>query len=165
MPKAGTKKLEIDGKSVYLPADEAEMHRLITDGCKLQQRIDHDAAQLKLIKGRLAELAEARRGARATVSLRGLDGRKVVISWRKDTRVDPVRAEQLREVLGHLWPKLFSMRTSYAMAKGYRKFMQLPQGPADKHKAAVGAAFEVTERAPSCRFFDVSATEGARKAG
>lgn len=154
MPQAGTRRVEIDGQKTYLPGEDARIVELLQAGLRLQQRIEGEVEQLQAIKDELAEIAAGRRGSQSTVYLTSPDGQEAKVTWRKDYPVDPVRAEQLREPLGKAFSKVFATKTTYSLARGYKRFMQLPQGELEALKKRVAAAFAPREHRPAVTLTD-----------
>jgi len=157
MPKAGTKRVEIDGKPTFLPEDEARVEVLLKDGCRIERRIKADKAKLKEIKQELITLATGHRGTKATVHLEAFSGQKATVVWSQETKVDVKKAEELIPLLGEYWGKVFQQRVKFVPAKGWRKFMNVVQVPqVERLKKAIGQALKVVEKNPSCKLFDVA---------
>lgn len=155
MPAQGTRKVELEGQTTYLPKDAAELTELLRQGCALQRQVEYYNGQLVAVKGKLAAIASDRRGGGATVHLAGADGRGATVVWRKRTEVDAARAEELRKVLGPQFHSVFETRVTYTLAKTYRSWMDKAQGVLERVKGTIAKAVSINESAPSVTLQDV----------
>jgi len=161
MPKAGTRKVEVCGEIKWLPEEEARLTELLREGCLIQARLEADKAKLDGIREKLAEIAEAKRGTRATLHLTSPEGISATVTWSRETTVEGAHAEALRKELGESWGEVFATKLSYTLAKGYKAFMRDPQGDLEKHKKAIAASINVIERKPSVKLHDIADGEKA----
>lgn len=163
MAKKGTKKVELDGEIVYLPAEDAEIVQLIERGLTLQDRKERAEDELADIKARLVELAEPKRNARATVVLEDPAGRRARVEWHREHAVDATRAELLTaklEQCGAEAEMVFVRKVSYGLAKNYQQFMRMPSSALlEELKAEIAKAIEVRERKPAVKLIDVAELE------
>jgi hypothetical protein len=147
----------VAGEPRYLPHEEAEVQRLIAEGCELQGIVRSYQGKLGAVKERLAAIAAARRGDKATVHLTAEDGRRAKIWWEREFHVDAGRAESARELLGENWGQVFQSRTVYSLARSYRRFIAVA---ATKVQALVAKSFEIVEHEARVSFEDVGARHG-----
>lgn len=157
MPATGTRKVNIDGKPVFLPEEEARIIKLISDGCELQALIAGYTKKLKAIKVEIARIAERHRNAQASVTIPSATGQSAVVKWTRELVVDSFRALEIREELGKYWEMVFSVKPKFAMAKGYKAFMNGKQGPEiEKLKLKIAKAFSIKVHEPSVILTDIA---------
>lgn len=99
MPEAGTKKIDIGGEAVFVPADDAELHVLLSEACDVESTMKLYATRLKELKEQLVAIATKRRSKSATVHLVGPAGHKATVSWTSKTHVDTLAADDLESRL------------------------------------------------------------------
>lgn len=150
MPAPGTKRVEVDGRSVYLKTDDAKVEERLREACALKAELDLKIARLTQLKLELVALARDRRGDQQTVKLSALTGERAEVRWRKRVAVDPARAEGLREALGDAWGQVFQTRSTYTLSEGYERFMATTQLPhLSTCKAAIAEAIRVDDKSPA----------------
>jgi hypothetical protein len=155
MPKPGTKRIEINGHATFLPAEDVEIERLLALGIAAQARLERAKQEVDEIKARLVEIAEAKRLGRTSVTLHSIGGSgAALITFGTELKVDENVAAQIeQEIQPDLFRLIFSKRTVYSVARGYRSFMRQPQTEElEKLKLRVGKAFEARPKKPSVRF-------------
>lgn len=156
MPAKGTKKKVIAGRTVYLPAEQAEIEDLVQRGLELTAKVTLAREELAEIKGRLVAIAKRHRGAKGTVHLLATAGRAVV-SFRRETRIDGVTAERLREDLGESWSQVFATAVEYRLSRSYRGWVK---GAKRGLKAKVAEAVDVIPRAPQVKLTTEGVSDG-----
>lgn len=154
MPQPGTKKVVLqDRTEVYVPKDEARLTELLSRGCALASALAQLHEELQAVKKEVGEIADGRRNGQGTVHLEAPTGHSATVVWRKRVDISPAKAAELKKTLGPNFHTLFSERTAFSLAKGYERFMSLPQGQAlDRLKGDIAAAITVRETGPACTF-------------
>lgn len=150
MPKKGTKKVAVHGEEVFLPAEQAEIEELVKAGLRFTADIVLRQQELDEIKGKLATIATRKRGVRSTVRMLASEG-LAIVTWAKESSVDEDRAEALREVLGAEWGHVFTTKTKYSLARGYKDWMNKAGASLDKVKARIAEAIHIAEKKPSVK--------------
>lgn len=157
MPAQGTARVMVAGEPRYLPQEEAEIQRLITEGCELARLVRDYQGKLNAVKARVAEIAASRRGEKATVHLTAEDGRRARVWWERELHVDPARAEETRKLLGVHWGKVYQTRIVYSLARSYRTFIT---GVVAEVRDRIASTFEAVEREARVSFEDVGERHG-----
>lgn len=154
MPPAGTKKLVIDGREAFVPEEDAQLAELILRG--LAEEEDLDRAKERLAQTRLDVLhvLETRRNGRASLTVEGLLGGRVKVTWASEKKLDQGAVEALRETLpAGLHKQLFASETTWRLEKAYSRFMKVPQ-PAEVEslKGAIAACVTLKPKAAAVKF-------------
>ncbi|HLY94421.1 MAG TPA: hypothetical protein VKP14_06210 [Gaiellaceae bacterium] len=154
MPAPGTKRIEIDGRNVHLPADEVELENLIETGLELEAEKQEIEESLKRVRERVVAIAEKKRGERKSVTLVAPTAGAARVVFGTETRIDEERARGLeRELPPGVFFAVFSKTTRFSMKRGYQGFMRTPQAPdLEKLKTKIGAALEFKPKNPSVKF-------------
>lgn len=119
--KTALKKTQVDGEKYLLPDEEVEVQKLIKKGLTLERRIKTLADELGDIKGRLTEIAEARRGDNTTVKLTGISGESLV-TFRESYEAGP-DVEDIGQDLGTLFGRFFEKKVKFKTTKELKQFM------------------------------------------
>jgi hypothetical protein len=154
MPAAGTKEIVIDGKAVYLPAEDVEVAEIIEKGVIAQKELERAKAVLQHWKVRLIAIAEKRRNGRSSLRLDAADGAgSATTVWSRETTVDSSAVDAL-DVPTHVVENLFERETIYRLKRGWDQWVQSPASLlSDKIKARILAVIHVKPRSPSVKFF------------
>jgi hypothetical protein len=153
MPKAGTKKVTIDGEIRFLPEEEARLEVIVRRGNELQALIDRYDEEIAALRDEVVEIAERHRGARQSVRLHAPTTGVASVTWSQDVKVDATRALDLREPLGRrLWAALFQEKVEVRLAKGYQDVIRTAEPDVKPHVEAIAACVEVRARKPSVKF-------------
>lgn len=156
MAKKGTRKVELDGEVIYVPAEEAELCKLIDVGLQMQGAKDVLELELQEVKEQLAVIATAKRAERTSLTLQTPIGQRARIEWHREQRVDPNRAEQLLPKLAGLASMVFVRKVTYGLAKEFQTFMRLPQNAAvEELKTEIAKSIEVHEKKPAVKLIPV----------
>lgn len=157
MPAQGTAKVMVAGEPRFLPQEQAEIQKLIAEGCELQAIVRDYQGKLGAVKRRLAEIAAAMRGDRATVHLTAQDGRRAKVCWEREFHVDGGRAEEGRKLLGANWGQVYQTRMVYTLARTYRRFITTA---AKRVQELVATSFEIVEHEARVNFEGVGERHG-----
>jgi hypothetical protein len=158
MPAPGTRRTEVDGREVFLPAETVELKELNEKGLAIQEQIEVLKLELAPVKERVVELAKKARGNRNSVSLAPLGplGPNAKIRWSGKWSVDNAKVQKLKEdpETSAVVESVFATVTSYKPRAGFGKFVSLPQ-PAEleKLKPRFAACLEYKPHAPAVKFF------------
>ncbi|OGR00252.1 MAG: hypothetical protein A2511_03070 [Deltaproteobacteria bacterium RIFOXYD12_FULL_50_9] len=71
-PVKEIKKVQVAGKKHFMPAEDAEVEKLIQRGRSLKVKMDTTKKELDVVQDRLVEIAQARREGTTTVTLAGI---------------------------------------------------------------------------------------------
>ncbi|MGD9948509.1 MAG: hypothetical protein AB7U29_08535 [Desulfobulbus sp.] len=147
------KRVQVEGKQYLMPAEDADIEKLIQKGLRLKSKVDAMQGELDSVHARLIEIAHARREGTTTVSLQGVSA-KAVVTFRESFSVGK-GIEDIAVPLGPLFKRFFSKSTSYKTTADFKKFMQsghaLGIQNADEVKATMEKYVTVKETKPNVK--------------
>jgi hypothetical protein len=117
------KKVQVDGEKYKLPAEEAEIQKLIKRGLSLDGRIRELSGELEGIKKRLTEIGENRRDGQTTVKLEAVGGAGCKITFRESLETGD-GVELLKKDLGDLWGRFFDRKETFKATKELKRFLE-----------------------------------------
>ena len=170
MPAAGTKKIEIDGEVLYLPAEDVEVTTLARELKALEDQKETVDRNVRRIQDRLIEIGTKHRAAdmnRRKIRLVTATGDYVDFEWKTENEVNPDIAGVLREKLKEagreaLFGDLFSTRITYKLSRRWNAFATTEQVAAvEALKPDILKAIHVKERRPSIDVTLMPKTEAA----
>lgn len=149
----GIKRVQVDGKKHLMPAEDADIEKLIQKGLRLKSKVDAVQGELDAVQSRLIEIAQARREGSTTVALQGVSA-KAVVTFRESFSVSK-EVEDIAVPLGPLFARFFIKSTTYKTTSDFKKFMQSGhalgiQDP-DEVKAAIEKYVAVKETKPNVK--------------
>lgn len=116
------KKIQVDGKKHFLPAEDAEIEKLLQRGLSLKDKTANIKKELEAIEKRIIEIAKARREASTTVTLEGVSATALITFRESYVVADEI--ENIRVPLGPLFDKFFEKETGYKPTADFKKFME-----------------------------------------
>jgi hypothetical protein len=120
--KPDFKRVQVDGERFVLPGEEVEVEKLIKKGLGLEKKLQEIKEALGGVKGRLTEIAAARRQGTTTIRLRGIASGEAVVTFRESWVADSA-VEELAPELKDLFPKFFAKKVDYAVTKELSQFL------------------------------------------
>ncbi len=90
------KRTQVAGERYILPGEDVEVEKLVKKGLGLEKRLQEIKNDLEEVKGRLTEIATARRQESTTVNLQAISGKALVTfreSWACDSEVEDLAPE------------------------------------------------------------------------
>nr|WP_320010585.1 hypothetical protein [uncultured Desulfobulbus sp.] len=147
------KRVQVEGKQYLMPAEDADVEKLIQKGLRLKSKVDALQGELESVQARLVEIAQARREGTTTVSLQGVSA-KAVITFRESFSVSK-DIEDISVPLGPLFGRFFAKSASYKTTGDFKKFMQSEHAlgiqNADEVKATIEKYVTVKETKPNVK--------------
>lgn len=116
------KKVQVSGKRHFVPAEDAEIEKLLQRGLLLKARADLTKKELEETQDRLIEIAKARREGTTTVTLEGISAQALVIF--RESFVVKNEVEDIKVPLGPLFERFFEKKTEYKTTSDFKKFME-----------------------------------------
>lgn len=116
------KRTQVKGERYDLPAEEVEIEKLIQKGLSLEKRAKDLKQEIEEVKGRLTEIAIARRQNTTTVNLKAISG-EVLITFR-ESYVCGADVEDLQLELKDLFPRFFAKKVEFSVTKELTKFLE-----------------------------------------
>jgi hypothetical protein len=163
MPVEGTKKIELDGRQVFLPSDQVELEPIVAAGLQLQREIAEAKEKLDVLKESALAIASRHRFSKKTVTLAAPRAGAVKVTWSTDTIVDEDGARLLEtELAPNVFSSIFNKQIAYSPRRGLSSFMKAPQAPElEKLKLRIATILEFKEKTPSVKFIDPGEPTGA----
>jgi len=154
MPQAGTKKIILEGRDTFVPADEAELAEIIALGLAATEDMEAAKKRLEDAKARFLGIAELRRQGRSSITIAGLHGGKAQAKWASEKKLDQERLKLLKAVMPNdLFRELFEEETVFRFTKDASKLLKAAHSPAlAPHVKAVLGAIDVKPKNPSVKF-------------
>lgn len=116
------KKVQVGGKKHFVPAEDAEIEKLLQRGLLLKARADLTKKELEDVQDRLIEIAKARREGTTTVTLEGISAQALVTF--RESFVVKNEIEDIKVPLGPLFERFFEKKTEYKTTSDFKKFME-----------------------------------------
>lgn len=121
-PVKEIKKVQVAGKKHFVPAEDAEIEKLLQRGLALKQKADTTKEELETIQDRLIEIARTRREGTTTVTLEGISV-KALVTFRESFVVgDDI--ENIKVPLGPLFVRFFTKKTEFKTTADFKKFLE-----------------------------------------
>lgn len=121
-PVKEIKKVQVEGKKYLMPAEDADIEKLIQKAIKLKDKVDATQDELDTVNDKLIEIALSRREGTTTVTLQAVTG-KAVVTFRESFSVSN-EVEDIAAPLGPLFKRFFTKSTTYKTTSDFKKFMQ-----------------------------------------
>lgn len=152
-PVKEIKRVQVEGKKHLMPAEDADIEKLIQKGLRLKSKMETLQDELDTVQARLIEVAQDRREGTTTVTLQGVSA-KAVVTFRESFSVSK-DIEDIAVPLGPLFERFFVKSASYKTTPDFKKFMQsghaLGIQNADEVKAAISRYVSVKETKPNVK--------------
>jgi hypothetical protein len=163
MPIEGSKKIELDGREVFLPSDLVELEEIVAAGLQLQHEMTDTKKKLDGLKERALAIAVRHRFSKKTVTLTAPRAGAVKVTWSTQTLVDDEGARELeKEIARNVFEGLFNRTVTYSPTPGLSGFLKTPQTTdLEALKLRVAKVVEFKARTPSVKFFDSAEPVGA----
>lgn len=116
------KKVQIQKKKYALPAEEVQIHKLVTKGLSLNGKLKAIKRELESIKGQLIDIAETRREGSTTVKLQTVSGPHSVITFRESYVCDDA-VEEISQEIGSLFDRFFTKKVEFKTSKELKQFL------------------------------------------
>ncbi len=116
------KKVQVGGKKHFVPAEDAEIEKLLQRGLALKAKADEVKKELDGVQDRLIEIARARREGTTTVTLESIS-RQALITFRESFVVKN-EIEDIRVPLGPLFDRFFEKKAEFKTTAEFKKFME-----------------------------------------
>lgn len=121
-PVKKIKRVQVAGKKHFMPAEDAEIEKLLRRGMSSKAKMDTAKRELEMVQGRLIEIAQARREGTTTVTLAGISA-SAMITFRESFVVrDDI--EDIAVPLGPLFTRFFAKETEFKTTADFKKFME-----------------------------------------
>lgn len=121
-PVKEIKKVQVGGKKHFVPAEDAEIEKLLQRGLALKEKADNIKKELEAVQDRLIEIARARREGTTTVTLEGISSQALVTF--RESFVVKNEIEDIKVPLGHLFARFFEKKTEFKTTAEFKKFME-----------------------------------------
>jgi hypothetical protein len=163
VPDAGTKKIELDGREVFLPSDQVDLENIVAAGLQLQRELAETKEKLDNLKERALEIATRHRFSKKTVTLTAPSSGGVKVTWSNETLVDDNGARELEKDLAPtVFEAIFNKTITYSPRRGLSSFLKTPQtADLEKLKVRLASILEFKPKSPSVKFFDTAEPTGA----
>lgn len=163
MPDAGSKKIELDGREVFLPSDQVALEEIVAAGLQLQRDVQDAKDRLDELKERALAIATRHRFSKKSVTLAAPRAGSVKVTWSTDTIVNENGARELeKELAPTVFEAIFNKTTTYSPRRGLSSFLKTPQVPdLEKLKLKLATIIEFKGKTPSVKFFDAAEPTGA----
>ncbi|SHI15827.1 hypothetical protein [Desulfofustis glycolicus] len=149
----GVKRVQVDGKKYFMPAEDADIEKLIQKGLRLKSKLDTVKSDLEEVENRLIEIARARREGTTTVTLSGVSAESIV-TFRESFAVSP-DIVNIALPLGPLFDRFFKKDVAYKGTADFKKFMEsghaLGLENAEETKKAILDYITVKETKPNVK--------------
>lgn len=116
------KKVQVDGKKHFVPAEDAEIEKLLQRGLALKAKADEVKKELEVVQDRLIEIARARREGTTTVTLESISSQALVTF--RESFVVKNEIEDIKVPLGPLFDRFFEKKTEFKTTADFKKFME-----------------------------------------
>ena len=116
------RRVQVDGVRYNLPEREVEIEKLIKKALSLDVIIREYKEEMERVKGRLTEIATARRNGQTTVNLGGVSG-QAVVTFRESWEC-PHNPEPLQSDLGSMFYRFFACLPQWKTGKDLKQFME-----------------------------------------
>lgn len=121
-PVKQIKKVQVAGKKHFVPAEDAEIEKLLQRGLALKERADDIKKELETVQDRLIEIAKARREGTTTVTLESISSQALVTF--RESFVVKNEIEDIKVPLGPLFGRFFEKKTEFKTTAEFKKFME-----------------------------------------
>jgi len=121
-PVKEIKKVQVGGKKHFVPAEDAEIEKLLQRGVALKEKADVIKKELETVQDRLIEIARARREGTTTVTLEGISSQALVTF--RESFVVKNEIEAIKVPLGPLFARFFERKTEFKTTAEFKKFME-----------------------------------------
>lgn len=121
-PAKEIKKVQVGGKKYLMPAEDADIEKLIQKNLRLKAKLEALQNEIESVQTSLIEIARARREGTTTVTLQGVSA-KAVVTFRESFSVGS-DIEDIAVPLGPLFERFFLKSSSYKTTSDFKKFMQ-----------------------------------------
>ena len=139
-PVREIKRVQVDGKKYLMPAEDADIEKLIQKNMSLKSKVNALQEELETVQARLIEIAQSRREGTTTVTLQGVSA-KAIVTFRESFSVGN-EVEEIATPLGPLFERFFTRTTSFKTTSDFKKFMQSGHALGIQDPAEVKAAIE-----------------------
>ena len=116
------KRVQIQKKKYDLPAEEVEIHKLITRGLSINGKLKALKQELESIKSQLIDIAETRREDSTTVKLQTVSGAHSVVTFR-ESYVSDNAVEEIAQDIGGLFDRFFTKKVEFKTSKELKQFL------------------------------------------
>jgi hypothetical protein len=152
-PVKEIKRVQVAGRKYFVPAEDAEIEKLIKRGLSLKAKMDTTKRELEVIHDRLIEIAQARREGTTTVTLAGISA-QAMVTFRESFVVSD-KIEDIAVPLGPLFARFFDKKTEFKATADFKKFMEsghaLGLKDTDGIKEAIRKYVSVKETKPNIK--------------
>jgi hypothetical protein len=121
-PVKEIKKVQVGGKKHFVPAEDAEIEKLLQRGLTLKEKADDIKKELEAVQDRLIEIAKARREGTTTVTLEGISSQALVTF--RESFVVKNEIEDIKVPLGPLFARFFEKKMEFKTTAEFKKFME-----------------------------------------
>jgi hypothetical protein len=121
-PVKDIKKVQVGGKKHFVPAEDAEIEKLLQRGLALKAKADEVKRELDGVQDRLIEIARARREGTTTITLESITSQALVTF--RESFVVKNEIEDIRVPLGPLFGRFFEKKTEFKTTADFKKFME-----------------------------------------
>ena len=121
-PVKQIKKVQVGGKKHFVPAEDAEIEKLLQRGLALKEKVDDIKKELEAVQDRLIEIAKARREGTTTVTLESISSQALVTF--RESFVVKSEIEDIKVPLGPLFTRFFEKKTEFKTTAEFKKFME-----------------------------------------
>ncbi|HLA00753.1 MAG TPA: hypothetical protein VJZ24_03840 [Thermodesulfovibrionales bacterium] len=116
------KKVQVGGKKHFMPAEDAEIEKLLQRGLSLKEKVDGIKREMESIQNRLIDIAKVRREGTTTVTLEGVTAHAIVTF--RESYVVKNEVEDIKVSLGPLFERFFERKIEYKTTLDFKKFME-----------------------------------------
>lgn len=116
------KKIQVEGKKHFVPAEDAEIEKLLRRGLSLKKKASKIKKEIDATQARLIEIARSRREGTTTVTLEGISTQALVTF--RESYVVKNDIENIKVPLGPLFERFFDKKIEYKVTADFKKFME-----------------------------------------
>ena len=167
MPQAGTRKIVLEGRDTFVPAEDVELAEIIALGLAATEELEAAKKRLEDAKARFLGIAELRRQGRSSITIAGLHGGKAQAKWASEKKLDQGRVIALmHEMPGHLFRGLFDRETVFRFTKDASRVLKaVHSAELAPYVERVLGAIDVKPKNPSVKFLGNEDSEIAENGG